>query len=101
MSFDLMAFFVRIVLPKTKAVVLTPLKDLDFQVDMFLSNTVKEMTGDGKEQLVPELEELIKSSDIKCWTRQYPVSSRFIDLISRVQKIDGKEADVFEITFIE
>ena len=99
MSFDIMAFYVKVVLPKNKTNLLILLKDIDKTIEIFIANTLKELIANGQANLIEELEVYSKKKDVLCWNHRYPMNSKFIDIISKVQKIDGKEADVFELIF--
>lgn len=96
MSFKL-TFYVRIVLPKSKVRIESPLDDLDITIEEFLKDIFKEFAKSADQHAQDELKALIESSKIRCWNRPHDIHDKIIDLMSKVEKIDGIEADIFEL----
>ena len=99
MSSDIMTFYVRIILPTNQVKLFLSLTDLNIKVQHFTKGVLNDLKSNGNEEFAEELEELLNSKFILCWNRKYPIEIKFINLLSKVEKSEGKEIDVFELEF--
>ena len=99
MSSDIMTFYVRIVLPSNQVKLLLSLRDLNIKVKKFTIDVLNDLKSDGDEQIAKELEILVTSKFVICWNRKFPIETKFLNLNSKVEKIAGKEVDIFELEF--
>ena len=102
MSSDIMTFYVRIVLPVNQIKLLLSLTDLHIRVNQFILEVLKSLQLNSDESFAKELEEFLSTSKfVLCWNRKFPIETKFLNLNSKVEKIGGKEADVFELEFMD
>jgi len=99
MSNDIMSFHVRIILPKNQIKLIISLGDLNLRVNHFAEDILRDLKKSGNKEFAEELEHLLHFKYMVCWDRKVPITTKFINLNSKVEKIDGKEADVFELEF--
>ena len=99
MSSDIMTFIVRIILPTNQIKLVLSLTDLNIGVKDFAIGVLNDLKSNGNEEFAEELENLLNCKYIICWGRRFPIKTEFINLISKVEKVEGKELDVFELEF--
>jgi len=97
---DLLIFYVRIILNNYNYEIFVPLCDLNIDVGDFLTKLIKMLKKEEYEYIVNQLQKSIKLSKIYCSKKLCSLNSKFIDLLSKVEKIDGKEVDVFEFEIL-
>ncbi len=99
MSSDIMTFYVRIILPSNQVKLLLSLTDLTIKVKKFTIDVLSDLKSDGDEQIAKELDHLVTSKFVICWNRKFPIETKFLNLNSKVEKIAGRESDIFELEF--
>ncbi len=94
-----MNFYVRLVLPNNKTALLLALSDLNQKIGDYLAGAIGELKQDGETVLATELDDALNTRKISCWKKSCDKDAKFLKLMSKVEKIDGKESDVFELKF--
>ncbi len=97
---DLLRFYVRIILNNYNYEIFAPLHDLNIYVGDFIAQLILKLKEEEDEDIVNQLQKSINSSKIYYSKKLCSLSSKFIDLLSKVEKIDGKEVDVFEFKLL-
>ncbi len=95
-----MNFYVRLLLPNNKTALLLALSDLNQKIGSYLASAIAELKHDGEKSLATELERALSANKMTCWKKPCDKDMKFLKLMSKVEKIEGKESDVFEIKFI-
>jgi hypothetical protein len=90
-------FHVRIKYDNRKESLTFQLKDINQTVIEFLTDVVPILKEDNKTDLVKIIEDSIKKNKIACWKRSCDKNTKFINLLSKIEKINGKEVDTFEL----
>jgi hypothetical protein len=97
---DLLIFNVRIILNNYNYEIFAPLHDLNINVGDFMALLIIKLKEEEDEDMVDQLQKSINSSKIYCSKKLCSLNSKFIDLFSKVEKIDGREVDVFEFKLL-
>ena len=97
---DLLIFNVRIILNNYNYEIFAPLHDLNIYVGDFMAQLIIKLKGEETEEIINQIQKSINSSKIYCSKKLCSLSSKFIDLLSKVEKIDGKEVDIFEFKLL-
>ena len=97
MSKDIMSFYVRLVLPD-KQIILFQISDLNKSLGDYFERLLEELEDGGDDiEMINLLKNAFTSEKFSCWNKSCNLETKFITLISKVEKIDEKESDVFEI----
>ena len=94
---DLLKFYVRIILTEFEYEIFAPLHNLNIEIREFLSQLEKELQKEGSEDLVNDIKVAFNSTNIYCFRKPCNLNSKFIELLSKIEKLNGKEIDVFEL----
>ncbi|MHA1437184.1 MAG: hypothetical protein ACTSPD_06370 [Promethearchaeota archaeon] len=96
---SLLTFYARIILSSRNTTFIIKFSDLNISIEKLIFKLASNLEKEDKNGLSSELKKLITSKQILCWDKPCHKDTEFVNLLSKVEKIDGKEADVFELNF--
>ncbi|TFG25499.1 MAG: hypothetical protein EU532_11615 [Promethearchaeota archaeon] len=94
---DLLKFYVRIILTEFEYEIFAPLHNLNIEIREFLSQLVNELEKEGSKDFGNVIKKAFNSTKIYCFKKPCNLNCKFIELLSKIEKFNGKEIDVFEL----
>ncbi|MGQ4873347.1 MAG: hypothetical protein ACP6IY_04655 [Promethearchaeia archaeon] len=93
----LIPLYVKIQLPKSKEEILIQLDDIELTILELLEGLKANFSYTNDFKYIEEIELIKEHKKLFCWNRECNLNSKFENLLSKIEIIDQKEADVFYI----